>query len=81
MDCEDNEITITLGDYLELRDKAVEYERLLNALFDECALGYSGSLVFNDYSLNCHLKYAVPDRYSRKIEEMSQQKASSDREC
>lgn len=69
-----DEVTMPLGDYLALRDKAVEYERLLNALFDECVLGYSGSLVFNDYSLNCHLKYTVPDRYSRKIEELKAEK-------
>lgn len=70
MDCEDNEITMTLGDYLNLRDRAVEYERLLNVLFDECMLGYGGSILFNDHNLNCYLKYAVPDRYSHKVEEM-----------
>lgn len=69
-----NKVTMPLGDYLALRDKAAEHERLLNALFDECVLGYSGSLVFNDYSLNCHLKYAVPDRYSRKVEELKAEK-------
>lgn len=69
-----NEVTMTLGDYLALRDKAVEYERLLIALFGECTLGYGGAILFNDQNINGYLKYAVPDRYSRKVEELKAEK-------
>lgn len=65
-----NEVTMPLGDYLALRDKAVEYERLLIALFGECTLGYGGAILFNDQNINGYLKYAVRDRYSRKVEEL-----------
>ena len=70
----DTEITITLEQFLALRDDATMCGELLNVLFDECALGCGGGILFNDYNINSYLKYAAPDRYSRKVEELKAEK-------
>lgn len=72
MDCEDNEITMTLGDYLNLRDRAVEYECLLNVLFSGCRLelGPTGEIDFNSYDLNLYLRSTVPGRYRDTLKEL-----------
>lgn len=72
MDYKDNEITMTLDDYLNLRDKAVEYDRLLNVLFSNCRLelGPTGEIDFNSYDLNLYLRSTVPGRYSDKLKEL-----------
>ena len=72
MGYEDNEITMTLDDYLNLRDKAVEYDRLLNVLFGECRLelGPTGEIDFNSYDLNLYLKSTVPGRYRCTLKEL-----------
>ena len=72
MGYEDNEITMTLDDYLNLRDKAVEYDRLLNVLFGGCRLelGPTGEIDFNSYDLNLYLKSTVPDRYRCTLKEL-----------
>lgn len=74
MICEDTEITISLKDFLTMRDYSTMCGELLNVLFDECALGCGGGILFNDYNISSYLKYAAPDRYSRKIEELKAEK-------
>lgn len=70
----DTEITITLEQFLALRDDATMCEELLNVLFDKCTLGCGGDILFNDYNINGYLKYAAPNRYSRKVEELKAEK-------
>lgn len=70
----DTEITITLEQFLALRDDAIMCGELLNVLFDECTLGCGGDILFNDQNINGYLKYATPDRYSRKIKELKAEK-------
>ena len=74
MICEDNEITISLKDFLTMRDYATMCGELLNVLFDECTLGCGGDILFNDQNINGYLRYAAPDRYSRKIKELKAEK-------
>ena len=70
----DTEITITLEQFLALRDDATMCGELLNVLFDECTLGCGGDILFNDHNINGYLRYAAPDRYSRKIKELKAEK-------
>ena len=72
MDYKDNEITMTLGDYLNLRDGADENVHLLNVLFGNCRLelGPTGEIDFNSYDLNLYLRSTVPGRYSDKLKEL-----------
>lgn len=72
MDYKENEIAMTLDEYLELRDKAVGYESLLNVLFSGCRLelGPTGEIDFNSYDLNLYLRSTVPGRYSDKLKEL-----------
>ena len=72
MDYKDNEITTTLDDYLNLRDKAVEYDRLLNVLFGGCRLELrpTGEIDFNSYDLKLYLKSTVPGRYRCTLKEL-----------
>lgn len=72
MGYKDNEITMTLDDYLNLRDKAVEYDRLLNVLFGGCRLelGPTGEIDFNSYDLNLYLKSTAPGRYRCTLKEL-----------
>lgn len=70
----DTEITITLEQFLALRDDATMCGELLDVLFDKCTLGCGGDILFNDYNINGYLKYAAPDRYSRKVEELKAEK-------
>ena len=74
MICEDTKITITLKDFLRMRDSAIMCEELLNVLFDKCTLGCGDDILFNDYNISGYLKYAAPNRYSRKIEELKAEK-------
>lgn len=74
----DTEITITLEQFLALRDDATMCGELLNVLFDECTLGCGDDILFNDHNINGYLRYAAPDRYSRKIKELKALKAEKD---
>lgn len=78
MDYKDNEITMTLRDFLTMRDYAIVGGELLDILFTDCELNSTDrSLLFNYPNLNGYLKYAAPDRYSRTIEEL---KSARDKE-
>lgn len=68
----DTEITISLEQFLALRDDATMCGELLDVLFEECTLGYGGAILFNDQNINGYLKYAAPDRYSRKLKELKE---------
>ena len=70
----DTEIIITLEQFLALRDDATMCGELLNVLFDKCTLGYGDDILFNDHDINGYLKYAAPDRYSHKVEELKAEK-------
>ena len=74
MICEDTEIKISLKDFLEMRDSAIMCGELLDVLFDKCTLGCGGDILLNDYNINGYLKYAAPNRYSRKVEELKAEK-------
>ena len=77
---EDNEITMSLKDFLIMRDKATMCEELLNVLFDKCTLECGDNILFNSHNINDYLRYAAPDRYSREIKKLKELKAKKVKE-
>lgn len=66
-DVEESTVTMTVGQFLLLRDGAVKYRELLDVLFDGCTIGYDGELSYNDKDINGYLKFTTDGRYYSKL--------------
>lgn len=74
MDLEENTVTLSLGDFLAMRDNAIAFNELLNIIFKDCSLSWDDNLAYNDKDINGYLKYAAPDMYKKKLDALKAEK-------
>jgi hypothetical protein len=74
-----NTVTMSLEDFLEMRDNENNFWALLDAIIDNTTLGYNNSyLVHNDNEINKALAFIAPKRYKRRIAELRRNQEKED---